>query len=154
MERKLPVKGKPHKYKSIIVPSGLWQQVQTIETRAEHFGPTGYFIFRYSNRNCLGFRPNNQFLPYNRWFVETREILREHFPSESSEITEKILSYWIWWKDPHINRQDIEFEDKEWYQKEPEYKDWFDYTSVEPTRSFFKTLITLPSYQHHLNQQK
>ena len=104
VERKLPVKGKPHKYKTIIVPSGLWQQVQTIETCTEHFGPTGNFIFRYSNRNCLGFRPNNHFLPYNRWFVETREVLRKHFQSEPSVITEKILSYWIWWTDPLVNR--------------------------------------------------
>ena len=150
IERKVQVKGKPHKYKSIIVPSGLWQQVQTIESFSEHWSPTGNFSFRYNNKNCLGFRPNNNFLPYNRWFVETKEVFNKHPISKEEGIVKKILSYWVWWKDPQVNRQDIEFIEQEWYQKKPEYKDSFDFTSVEPPRTFFKTLITLPSYQQHL----
>ena len=77
-------------------------------------------------------------------------MFNKHPISKESGIVEKILSYWIWWKDPQVNRQDIEFIEQKWYQKKPEYKDWFDFTSVEPPQSFFNTLITLPSYQLHL----
>ena len=154
IQRRVKIKGKPHKYKSIIVPSGLWQQVKTIPYYSENYSEGGYLNLKQSNKNCLGFRPNNNFLPYKRWFVETRKVLSNHSIAKEARIVEEILSYWIWWKEPHINRQDIEFEDKEWYKKEPEYKDWLDYTSIEPSRSFFKTLSTIPSNQHRLNKQE
>ena len=77
IERKVKVIKRPHKYRSIIVPSGLWQQVQTIESVTEYFDIKGNFNLRYNNKNCIGFRPNNHFLPYNRWFIKTRKALNK-----------------------------------------------------------------------------
>ena len=97
-----------------IVPYGTWQQVPTLASQIN-----GWVSL---HNNSLGFCPNNNFLPYERWFIETREVFQEK--GVTPELAILILSYWKWWDSEFVNHQDGRFSNTSWYVegKEPPEK--------------------------------